>query len=98
MVRHHPNIKDVDEQQPKVVNIPVDQRTLHQCSKLPANSERVKKVNLSTTVKWKKVTQNSNLESRIELRIVLNRIEPKNQNRIVRFSESCTPTTRTTAV
>lgn len=41
--RHHPEIKDVDEEQPKVVNIPVDQRTLHRCSKLPAKEEERRK-------------------------------------------------------
>lgn len=46
MVRHHPEVKDVDEQQPKVVNIPVE-CTLYQCSKLPANTELAKKITQS---------------------------------------------------
>uniref|UniRef100_A0A8C4S0T5 HAT C-terminal dimerisation domain-containing protein n=1 Tax=Erpetoichthys calabaricus TaxID=27687 RepID=A0A8C4S0T5_ERPCA len=45
MARHHP--EDANEVQPKVRNIPGDQRTLHQCCKLPTNSERAKKITQS---------------------------------------------------
>uniref|UniRef100_A0A8C4RIG4 Zinc finger BED domain-containing protein 1-like n=1 Tax=Erpetoichthys calabaricus TaxID=27687 RepID=A0A8C4RIG4_ERPCA len=45
MARHHP--EDANKVQPKVRNIPGDQHTLHQCCKLPTNSERANKITQS---------------------------------------------------
>lgn len=76
MVRHHPEIKGVDEKQPKVVNILVE-CTLHECSKLPANSERAKKITQSIAHFISKDLRPYNIVDIEGFRYMISTVEPK---------------------
>ncbi|XP_028654663.2 E3 SUMO-protein ligase ZBED1-like [Erpetoichthys calabaricus] len=75
MARHHP--EDANEVQPKVKNIPGDQCTLHQCCKLPTNSERAKKITQSIACFISKDLRPYSVVENEGFRYMLKTVEPR---------------------
>uniref|UniRef100_A0A8C4SQW8 BED-type domain-containing protein n=1 Tax=Erpetoichthys calabaricus TaxID=27687 RepID=A0A8C4SQW8_ERPCA len=75
MARHHP--EDANEVQPKVRNIPGDQRTLHQCCKLPTNSEQAKKITQSIACFISKDLRPYSVVENEGFRYMLKTVEPR---------------------